>query len=119
MIKPEEMLVYFYYRCSSCGEIGDEVRLEGHSGVHACMICGNVELVEPIESVEIKYGEVQKQEPKPKVKRTDSKNVSLAINALITLGYDKKVVTDTVNDLYRADSSQTKQELFKNAMVTL
>lgn len=123
MIEPVESLIYLYYRCTKCGEVGDEVRLIEARTPHArhvCMFCGHIDQIKRIEDVEFKY-------KTPKVTQLSADKSKHGTNlgkyqkifkSLVKLGYDRERSEQVVTALMGDDEMST-QQLFKLAVLQL
>ena len=113
-LRPVDALVYLYYKCSKCNQVGDEQRLDEvkQKEFHKCLVCGNVDRLRPVDKVRVLYGKAQTTQPKP---MPSSLVVDKATNILIGQGYKKKHVTNILRDM----SGNTVQDLVKSAILEL
>lgn len=121
MLEPVESLVYLYYRCTKCGEVGDEVRLLEakipHCN-HICMFCGHVDRIKQIEDITFNYKPEKVKEQIRQRSMPKTGKYQKVFKSLVRLGYDKKRCEEVVSTL-TGKSDMSTQQLFKLAVLQL
>ena len=119
MMEPVEYLAYVYYRCSHCGETGDEVRLrETKSGIHICMFCGNEDKIKPITGIDFKYS--QHKESKRSAYPITLDKYDQVVKSIMSCGWGKKEASAAVTKVLDNTSGDVSvQELFRLAIIEL
>jgi hypothetical protein len=121
MLEPTEYLSYVYYKCSHCGETGDEVRLrETKSGIHICLFCGNEDEIKPITGIDFRYS--QHKESKKRVhsfNSIDGTKYAKVVNSLKSCGWSQEESRLTINAILKGNPDISPQELFRLAILEL
>lgn len=121
MIKPVESLVYLYYKCSECGEVGDEMRLAEVSvpnPVHVCPFCNHADQIKPIKDIQILYNQETTTTSKEDFSAKNHAVVDSACSLLTPLGYKSRVVRPILERLVSQGVVDVK-DLFRRTVLEL
>jgi len=138
MIEPIDSLVYLYYKCSSCGEVGDSIRLaetqQRLGGVynHVCPFCNHVDPVRPIRNMKIEYHKMFSDPNAGRGKTTSTKIVHTVDDRrtydktkklLKKYGYSPTQIKDGLDSVLtsmpHSDEDLTAEALFKLVVLEL
>lgn len=111
-LEPVDALVYVYYKCTKCGEVGDSMRVnevKKRTAEHECMFCGNVDRVKPVRKVKLEYWRDRPHNNviKPHSKCTSTKVIPESslwregISTMQKMGYSKTELTGAVGNLMK------------------
>jgi len=112
-LRPENSLIYLYYKCSKCGEEGDTISIEQakqKGTTHYCEYCGKVDHIEQIEEVVVRFvGQKKKR------KRLNP-DTEFVYGLLVEQGYLTAEATTAIEKA-RLHNPKTKEELFRLAVL--
>jgi len=130
MIEPVDFLLYLYYECSDCGNIGDEMRLNEVQTwqKHVCKICGNIDELKPIPKVQFATnksvavapstkGKPRKQSATRKpMKQSLPKHYRPVYRQCVALGFNKHAVKEHMLEYIYNFPDAPLEDVFKKVV---